>query len=123
MSESETSSYCSWADSIFQVTAKVFTRQPVLVLFLTLVLGVTLSWLGLVQNGIPEFDDPYLVRRYDLIALILFSKRTNSSVSSLSLIRSSVGAPANPIQITTFKIAYMQSKLVATGLWIGCIHA
>lgn len=38
-----------------------FSRRPLVVLLITILLALSGTWLGLTQYGWPEFDDPYLV--------------------------------------------------------------
>jgi len=41
--------------------AIAFSRRPLIVLLITISLAFAITWIGLSEYGLPEFDDPYLV--------------------------------------------------------------
>lgn len=47
---------------ILRGLALAFSRRPLVVLMLTVVIAFSITWIALSEYGLPEFDDPYLVR-------------------------------------------------------------
>lgn len=46
---------------IIKGLAIAFSRRPLVVLLITVLIAFTITWIGLSEYGLPEFDDPYLV--------------------------------------------------------------
>lgn len=49
-------------NSLLKCVARVFSKRPFVVLFLTLTFAALLTRFGISEFGFPEFEDPYLVR-------------------------------------------------------------
>lgn len=48
------------APRVLKGLAIIFSRRPFIILLITVIVAFSISWIGLSEYGLPEFDDPYL---------------------------------------------------------------